>query len=90
VTKKDGFFNEKDLICFKNKKEFIVTRTGPKGKTKHIDLKDMVLKIELPDPNRLKMTLKKEPGRTVRPFEVIEKVFFIPVEEIKQAAIVKL
>ena len=90
VTKKDGFFNEKDLICFKNKKELIITRTGAKGKTKNIDLKEMVLKIELPDSNRLKMTLKKEPGRTVRPFEVIEKIFFIPVEEIKQAAIVKL
>jgi radical SAM family uncharacterized protein/radical SAM-linked protein len=90
VTKKDGFFNEKDLTCFKNKKELIVTRTGSKGKTKHIDLKDMVLKIELPDPNRLKMILKKEPGRTVRPFEVIEKIFFMPVEQIKQAAIVKL
>jgi len=90
VTKKDGFFNEKDLICFKNKKELIITRTGAKGKTKNIDLKEMVLKIELPDSNRLKMTLKKEPGRTVRPFEVIEKIFFLPVEEIKQAAIVKL
>jgi hypothetical protein len=48
------------------------------------------LKIELPDPNRLEMTLKKEPGRTVRPFEVIEKIFFVSVEEIKQAVIVKL
>lgn len=90
VTKKDGFFNEKDLTCFKNKKELIVARTGPKGKTKKIDLKEMVLKIELADPNRLKMTLKREPGRTVRPFEVMEKIFCMPVEEIKQAAIVKL
>jgi radical SAM-linked protein len=90
VTKKDGFFNEKDLTCFKNKKQLIVTRTGPKGKTKNIDLKDMVLKIELPEPNRLKMILKKEPGRTVRPFEVVEKIFFMPMEQIKQATIVKL
>ena len=90
VTKKDGFFDEKDLKCFMNKKELIVTRTGPKGKTKKIDLKEMVLKIELPDPNRLEMTLRTEPGRTVRPFEVMEKIFGMPVEEIKQAAIVKL
>ena len=90
VTKKDGFFNEKDVTCFKNKKELMVTRTGPKGKTKKIDLKEMVLKIELPDPNKLKITLKKETGRTVRPFEVVEKIFCMPVEEIKQAAIVKL
>lgn len=90
VTKKDGFFNEKDLTCFKNKKKLIITRTGPKGQTKNIDLKEMVLKIKLPDPNRLEMTLRTDPGRTARPFEVIEKIFFMPVEEIKQADIVKL
>ncbi len=90
VTKKDGFFDEKDLNCFIKNRELIVTRTGPKGKTKKIDLKKMVLKIELPAPNRLKMTLRTEPGRTVRPFEVIEKIFCMPVEEIKQATIVKM
>ncbi|MEA1949585.1 MAG: TIGR03960 family B12-binding radical SAM protein [Thermodesulfobacteriota bacterium] len=90
VTKKDGFFDEKELNCFIKKRELIVTRTGPKGKTKKIDLKKMVLKIELTAPNRLKMTLRTEPGRTVRPLEVIEKIFCMPVEEIKQAAIVKL
>jgi len=90
VTKKDGFFDEKDLKCFKKNREFVVTRTGPKGKTKKIDLKEMVLKIELHAPNRLKMTLRTEPGRTVRPFEVIEKIFCMPVEEIKQAEIVKV
>ena len=90
VTKKDGFFDEKDLKCFIKNREFVVTRTGPKGKTKKIDLKEMVLKIELHAPNRLKMTLRTEPGRTVRPFEVIEKIFCMPVEEIKQAEIVKV
>ncbi len=90
VTKKDGFFDEKDLKYFINKREVIVTRTGPKGKTKKIDLKEMVLQIELPAPNRLKMTLRTEPGRTVRPFEVMGKIFCLPVEEIKQADIVKM
>jgi hypothetical protein len=50
----------------------------------------MVLNIKLSAPNRLKMTLRTEPGRTIRPFEVIEKIFSLPGEEIKQAAIVKL
>jgi len=90
VTKKDGFFDEKDLKCFIKNREFVITRTGSKGKTKKIDLKEMVLKIELHAPNRLKMTLRTEPGRTVRPFEVIEKIFCMPVEEIKQAEIVKV
>jgi radical SAM-linked protein len=90
VTKKDGVFDEKDLDCFLNDREIIVTRTGPRSKTKKIDLKKMVLKIELSAPNRLKMTLKTEPGKTVRPFEVMEKIFRMPVEEIKQATVVKM
>jgi radical SAM family uncharacterized protein/radical SAM-linked protein len=90
ITKKDGFFNEKDLACFRNKEKAIITRTGPKGKTKNIDLKEMVLKIALSGPNRLEMTLNKKPGTTVRPFEVIEEIFFMSVEEIKKVAIVKL
>ena len=36
------------------------------------------------------MTLKSEPGKTVRPFEVIENIFELSDEEIKQAAIVKI
>jgi len=90
VKKKDGFFDEQDLKCFVDSREFVVMRTRPKGKTKKIDLKEMVLKIELFAPNSLKMTLRSEPGRTVRPFEVVEKIFCMPMEEIKQAAIVKL
>jgi radical SAM-linked protein len=90
VTKKDGFFDAKELKCFVKRRELVVTRAGPKGKIKTIDLKEMVLKIELSAPNRLKMTLRTEPGRTVRPFEVIEKIFSLSGEEIKQAAIVKL
>jgi radical SAM family uncharacterized protein/radical SAM-linked protein len=90
VTKKDGFFDAKELKCFVKRRELVVTRAGPKGKIKTIDLKEMVLKIELSAPNRLKMTLRTEPGRTVRPFEVVEKIFSLSGEEIKQAAIVKL
>ena len=90
VTKKDGFFDEQELKYFIDSREFVITRIRPKRKSKKIDLKEMVLKIELSAPNRLKMTLRSEPGRTVRPFEVMEKIFCMPMEEIKQAAIVKL
>jgi phage anti-repressor protein len=90
VTKKDGFFDEQSLKCFVNSQEFVVMRTRSKGKTKKIDLKEMVLKIEFTAPNELKMILRTEPGKTVRPFEVMEKIFCTPMEEIKQAGIVKL
>jgi hypothetical protein len=50
----------------------------------------MVINIELEESDRLKMTLKSEPGKTVRPFEVIDKIFSLKEEEIKQARVVKL
>jgi len=50
----------------------------------------MVFNLMLPAPNTLKMSLKTEPGNTVRPFEVLDKIFGLPEEEIRLAEIVKL
>jgi radical SAM-linked protein len=90
VTKKNGSFNKEDLASFVKKSEFIVTRTHRKGKIRQFDLKEMVIEIMMLSPNRLKMTLRSEPGKTVRPFEVLEHIFELSKEEIKQAAIVKI
>ena len=90
VTKKNGSFNEEDVASFVKNSEFIVNRTSRKGKTRQLDLKEMVLKITMLSSNRLKMTLRSEPGKTVRPFEVLEHIFELSKEEIKQAAIVKI
>ena len=49
----------------------------------------MVINLSLSEPNQLKMILRSEPGHTVRPFEVLEKVFGLSREEIKQAVVVK-
>jgi len=57
---------------------------------KKIDLKDMVVNIKLSDSTHLQMTLKSEPGKTIRPGEVLRHVFDFPEEEIKKAKIVKL
>jgi radical SAM family uncharacterized protein/radical SAM-linked protein len=90
VTKKKGSFNKEEMASFVKKSEFIVTRTHRKGKTRQFDLKEMVIKITMLSSNRLKMTLRAEPGKTVRPFEVLEHIFELSKEEIKQAAIVKI
>jgi len=90
ILHRDGFFDEKELEYFKNRHEFTFFRTNRKRKTKKIDLKEMVLNIDMIAPNRLKMTLKAEPGKTVRPFEVINNIFSIPEEKIRQASIVKV
>ncbi len=90
VTKKDGFFDEKELTNFNNSPEVIYRRTNRKGKTKELDLKKLVLNIELLAPDRLQMTLRSEPGKTVRPPEVLGRIFSLPANKIKQTQIVKM
>jgi radical SAM family uncharacterized protein/radical SAM-linked protein len=90
ITLKNGHFNEEKIKDFLNRTEFIFTRFNRKGKSKTIDLKEMVFNLTLPAPNSLKMVLKTEPGYTVRPLEIIKKIFGLPEEEIRQAKIVKL
>jgi radical SAM family uncharacterized protein/radical SAM-linked protein len=89
VTSKNGFFDEEKINHFNKMSEFIVTRFNRKGKTKKINLKEMVINLKLLEPNQIRITLKSEPGQTVRPFEILEKVFELSNLEIKQAAVVK-
>ncbi len=90
VTKNNGSFNEENMASFVKNSEFIVTRTNRKGKTSQFDLKEVVIKITMLSSNRLKMTLISEPGKTVRPFEILEHIFELSKEEIKQAAVIKI
>ncbi|MEJ2657452.1 MAG: TIGR03960 family B12-binding radical SAM protein [Desulfobacterales bacterium] len=90
VTLKNGYFNETKIKHFLDQAEFIFSRINRKGKSRNIDLKKMVFNLTLLAPNTLKITLKTEPGKTVRPFEVVNKIFGLSEEEIRQAKIVKL
>jgi hypothetical protein len=90
VTKKDNGFDKGKIKRFNTATELKYTRTNRKGKEKTIDLKEMVLDLSLIAPGRLKVTLRSEPGKTVRPVEVLEKIFGLSETEVKQAAIVKL
>ena len=90
VTSKNGFFDEQKMKYFSGLSEFIITRFNRKGKTKTINLKNMVVDLTLLTPQQLRMILRSKPGQTVRPFEVLDKVFGLSEEEIKQAAVVKL
>ena len=90
ITLKNTCFNEEKINDFLNRETFIFLRFNRKGKSKTIDLKEMVFTLKLRAPNMLNMSLKTEPGKTVRPFEVLDKIFGLPEEEIRQAEIVKL
>jgi len=90
VTIKNGVLEKNDLECFINSPELWVERAGRKGRVKRIDLKEMVLQIELLSNNELMILLKREPGKTVRPFEVVGKIFNLSDEQLKQAQFIKV
>jgi len=83
-------FDTDKLASFVNSSEVTITLTNRKGKLKKIDLKDMVVNIELSDSKYLQMTLKLEPGKTVRPGEVLRYIFDLTEQQIKQARVVKI
>jgi hypothetical protein len=50
----------------------------------------MVVNIKLSDSTQLQMTLKSEPGKTIRPGEVLRHIFDLTEQQIKQARVVKI
>jgi radical SAM-linked protein len=63
---------------------------SPKGKLKKIALKDILKDIRMSNPAGIDMTLCCEPGKTVRPIEVLKQVFALPPELLGKAGIRKL
>jgi radical SAM family uncharacterized protein/radical SAM-linked protein len=85
-----GSFSEEKLAAFNARSELTIKRQTRKGKLKKIDLKAMVFSIELIDSGQLQMTLSSEPGKTLRPGEVLRQIFSISEAQIKQARILKI
>ena len=83
-------FDPGKLASFANCSEVVITRANRKGKLKKIDLKAMVEEIEVSNSKHLSMTLKSEPGKTIRPGEVLREVFGLAEEQIKAARVVKV
>ncbi len=89
VTLKQGCFNKNKSSEFFASKTFLLERRNRKGKLKKIDLRYMVKELHLPDPNRLKLIIRNDTGKTLRPLDVLTKVFALSEEEARQANIVK-
>jgi len=90
LTLKDGTFEKAKLHYFKAQSEVIFKRLNRKGKLKHIDLKEAVAAIALLSDDKLQLTLKSDPGKTLRPFDVVSEIFAIAPETLKQARCVKI
>lgn len=85
-----GNFSEAELATFNAKATVMIERQDRKGKLKKFDLKAMVFSIELIDSKQLQITLSSEPGRTLRPGDVLPQIFSVSEEQIRHARILKI
>jgi radical SAM family uncharacterized protein/radical SAM-linked protein len=90
VELKDGFFEEKELECFRDSPALLLERVNRKGITKKTDLKKLVAEIGIESPTRLHLGLKEDEGRRIRPAEALLSIFNLPPERRKQARIIKM
>ncbi|RPJ72179.1 MAG: TIGR03960 family B12-binding radical SAM protein, partial [Desulfobacteraceae bacterium] len=60
------------------------------GKLKKFVLKDILIALKVLDPQQLEITLNAEPGKSVRPAEVLAQVFGVPESDLRSALIRKL
>ena len=89
VVIEEGNFDRNAWTAFTRASDFIIEIEDRKGKLKKLDLKDMVLDIDLIDSRHLQMVLRSEPGKTLRPAAVLRHLFGLPENQIKRARIIK-
>jgi len=90
LTLLEGSFDEAKLNLFNAKPTVILEQLTRKGKLKQIDLKEAVTDITFLSADKIQLTLKSEPGKTIRPSEVVSEIFAASPETIKQARCVKI
>ncbi|MGD2268883.1 MAG: TIGR03960 family B12-binding radical SAM protein [Desulfobacterales bacterium] len=84
-----GFFDFEAVNRFLQCPEFTITRTSRRGTPKSIDLRALVLNLEIVSPKHLRMNLKTDSGTTLRPQETLRFVFQYSDDQIRRARIVK-
>lgn len=89
VTLKTGVFNRSRLAWFAERERIEYTFTNKKGLPGTIDLKSVVLSIDLIKPNSIQVAIQNTGGKRIRPAIVLEQVFALPKEDIQEAFIVK-
>jgi radical SAM family uncharacterized protein/radical SAM-linked protein len=90
VRIKDFDFDESAIQKFKNREEVVVERLNKKEKKIKINLKNVVLNIRLTSKKEIEFILKPDNGKTVRPYQVLKKIFNFTDEQNKQALVVKI
>ncbi|MBW1698504.1 MAG: TIGR03960 family B12-binding radical SAM protein [Deltaproteobacteria bacterium] len=90
VVLKDGFFDKKRINFFVDSVQWVYERKNRKGKIQRTDLKKIITGIDLISPKILKLRIRPDAGKLVRPAEVIAQIFKLPETIIKQATVVKV
>jgi radical SAM-linked protein len=90
ITLKEGNFDKDKLSSYLRNPDVNITISNRKGKLKKINLKDMVVNIDLLDSFNLRLTLSSGKTKTVRPAQILHHIFNLAEKQIKQAKIVKL
>jgi len=85
----EPLFKEELLAAFQAAEHVFIEKLNRKGRLQKKDLKDMVLQIQAPAPESLYLELKREPGKTIRPAEILVHVFHMSPEDTKRARILK-
>jgi radical SAM-linked protein len=85
----DVFCDEK-IASFLKKSEWIVSRTNRKGKVRQIDLRRAVSGIERISSSELILGLRSLHGSMMRPGDVVEHLFAVPLEKLKHLRVTKI
>ena len=89
ISTKEALFDDKAATFFNSSPHCILERTNRKGKLKKVDLKDIVVKLELMSATTLRMVLREKPGVVVRPNEIMKEIFGLSSKTVKRLKVVK-
>ena len=89
VDLKDGQFDRAFKRAFVEKESWIHEKKTAKGKVVRMDAKKIVQKLTLSSDKRLTLCLQQEPGKSLRPPELLKSIFYLADDDVKQARIVK-
>jgi radical SAM family uncharacterized protein/radical SAM-linked protein len=89
VELNESTFDPDHLARFSALGEMVYVRQNRKGRQKSFDLKKAVAHIELKSPKKVLMRIRKENGVTLRPHEILSRIFDLPRDELKTATVIK-
>jgi radical SAM family uncharacterized protein/radical SAM-linked protein len=89
VTLKGEAFSESKLNHFVRSKTWPLTKTNPKGRTKTVDLKELVTDLRLLSPSTTQMTLHYQSGARASCKDALSSIFGLSDKALALATIIK-